>query len=360
MRLGRRRVDKNSRNLFPVPPHPTERSQDPLPPPRHPQGYFYYIFGFAFLVAVLTIIITIEVSIVCTYVQVGWGVWEGGVPDARDRLQRTSRPGPLAAGPLSAVRFHMCCTVCPCSCARSGDLSTHAPCRPSARRGALSVALSGCPLTPSPTLRSCVLRTTCGGGAPTTAAAPSPSTCSSTPWASWSTRCTSEGARTWARAPLLPQQRQGRVMVEPACSSVEAPTQCLTRWGARRGLESRVTLGERCPAPWAHATTGCCPRLSLCAHHPPVLRCAYGSPQRPALPHPVPSAALHRRSLTGFIPVVLYVSYMSLMVWCLFLAMGTIGFLSSFIFTYAIFNASKSVSGGGRRRTRCRAQQARA
>lgn len=35
------------------------------------QGYFYYIFGFAFLVAVLTIIITIEVSIVCTYVQVG-------------------------------------------------------------------------------------------------------------------------------------------------------------------------------------------------------------------------------------------------------------------------------------------------
>lgn len=34
-----------------------------------PQGFFYYIFGFAFLVAILTIIITIEVSIVCTYVQ---------------------------------------------------------------------------------------------------------------------------------------------------------------------------------------------------------------------------------------------------------------------------------------------------
>ncbi len=33
------------------------------------QGYFYYIFGFLFLVGVLTVIITIEVSIVCTYVQ---------------------------------------------------------------------------------------------------------------------------------------------------------------------------------------------------------------------------------------------------------------------------------------------------
>lgn len=33
------------------------------------QGYFYYMFGFLFLVAALTVVITIEVSIVCTYVQ---------------------------------------------------------------------------------------------------------------------------------------------------------------------------------------------------------------------------------------------------------------------------------------------------
>lgn len=33
------------------------------------QGYFYYIFGFLFLVGILTVIITIEVSIVTTYVQ---------------------------------------------------------------------------------------------------------------------------------------------------------------------------------------------------------------------------------------------------------------------------------------------------
>jgi transmembrane 9 superfamily protein 2/4 len=33
------------------------------------QGYFYYIFGFLFLVGILTTVITIEVSIVCTYVQ---------------------------------------------------------------------------------------------------------------------------------------------------------------------------------------------------------------------------------------------------------------------------------------------------
>jgi hypothetical protein len=42
------------------------------------------------------------------------------------------------------------------------------------------------------------------------------------------------------------------------------------------------------------------------------------------------------------LPVVLYLAYMGLLVWCLFLAMGTIGFLSSFLFTYAIFNAAKS------------------
>ncbi len=145
---------------------------------------------------------------------------------------------------------------------------------PNRPAGRMQLSTSGCPLTPSPTPRSCVLRTTCGGGAPTTAAAPSPSTCSSTPWASWSTRCTSEGARTRARAPLLPQRRHGLGMVKPACSSAEVPTQCLSCWGARRGFESRVTPGERCPAPWAHATTGCCPRLSLCARHPPALCCA--------------------------------------------------------------------------------------
>lgn len=54
-------------------------------------------------------------------------------------------------------------------------------------------------------------------------------------------------------------------------------------------------------------------------------------PPRPALP----------RRLSGILPVVLYLSYMSLCVWCLFLAMGTIGFLASFAFTWGIFNASK-------------------
>ena len=33
------------------------------------QGYFYYIFGFCFVVGALTVIITIEVAIVTTYVQ---------------------------------------------------------------------------------------------------------------------------------------------------------------------------------------------------------------------------------------------------------------------------------------------------
>lgn len=33
------------------------------------QGYFYYIFGFCFVVGALTVLITIEVAVVCTYVQ---------------------------------------------------------------------------------------------------------------------------------------------------------------------------------------------------------------------------------------------------------------------------------------------------
>lgn len=33
------------------------------------QGYFYYIFGFCFIVGALTVLITIEVAVVCTYVQ---------------------------------------------------------------------------------------------------------------------------------------------------------------------------------------------------------------------------------------------------------------------------------------------------
>ena len=33
------------------------------------QGYFYYIFGFCFVVGALTVLITVEVAVVCTYVQ---------------------------------------------------------------------------------------------------------------------------------------------------------------------------------------------------------------------------------------------------------------------------------------------------
>lgn len=40
--------------------------------------------------------------------------------------------------------------------------------------------------------------------------------------------------------------------------------------------------------------------------------------------------------------MVLYLSYSALMSWCLFLAMGTVGFLASFIFTVKIFEAVKA------------------
>ena len=47
-------------------------------------------------------------------------------------------------------------------------------------------------------------------------------------------------------------------------------------------------------------------------------------------------------NLSGILPVVLYLSYMCLMVWCLSLAMGAIGFLSSYIFTVKIFESVKA------------------
>lgn len=32
-------------------------------------GYFYYLFGFVFLIGLLTIIINCEIAVLCTYVQ---------------------------------------------------------------------------------------------------------------------------------------------------------------------------------------------------------------------------------------------------------------------------------------------------
>ena len=55
-----------------MPPQPAPPACCPNPAPFSPplprllQGYFYYIFGFLFLVAILTLVITVEVSIVCT------------------------------------------------------------------------------------------------------------------------------------------------------------------------------------------------------------------------------------------------------------------------------------------------------
>ena len=47
-------------------------------------------------------------------------------------------------------------------------------------------------------------------------------------------------------------------------------------------------------------------------------------------------------ALSGVTSMVLYLSYMGLSLWGLFLATGTVGFLSSFYFTYQIFSAVKA------------------
>lgn len=47
-------------------------------------------------------------------------------------------------------------------------------------------------------------------------------------------------------------------------------------------------------------------------------------------------------ALSGVVSVTLYLAYMGLILWALYLAMGTIGFLSSFVFVFKIFQAIKN------------------
>ncbi len=46
-------------------------------------------------------------------------------------------------------------------------------------------------------------------------------------------------------------------------------------------------------------------------------------------------------SLTGILPVVLFATYTGLIVFCLYLACGAIGFISSFWFVHAIFSSAR-------------------
>ena len=47
-------------------------------------------------------------------------------------------------------------------------------------------------------------------------------------------------------------------------------------------------------------------------------------------------------TLHGVIPVIIYLSYMSIIILGIYFAMGTIGFLSSYLFVYYIFKFVKS------------------
>lgn len=47
-------------------------------------------------------------------------------------------------------------------------------------------------------------------------------------------------------------------------------------------------------------------------------------------------------ALSGFLSMILYLSYMALLLWAIWLAMGAVGFLSSFYFTYQIFGSVKA------------------
>ena len=91
------------------------------------QGYFYYIFGFCFVVGALTVLITVEVAIVCTYVQLC----------AEDYLWWCA-PGPETPKPHSGPETP--CSVWWCapaeSCASLADMRmVLADCTPGATSG---------------------------------------------------------------------------------------------------------------------------------------------------------------------------------------------------------------------------------
>lgn len=46
-------------------------------------------------------------------------------------------------------------------------------------------------------------------------------------------------------------------------------------------------------------------------------------------------------TLAGTIPIFLYLSYMTILIVGVYLALGTVGFLSSWVFVYSIFSAIK-------------------
>jgi transmembrane 9 superfamily protein 2/4 len=51
---------------------------------------------------------------------------------------------------------------------------------------------------------------------------------------------------------------------------------------------------------------------------------------------------LSKDSLAGFIPVFIYLSYMSILIVATYLALGAVGFVASWLFIRFIFGAVKS------------------
>ena len=207
------------------------------------QGYFYYIFGFCFVVGMLTVLITVEVAIVCTYVQLC----------AEDYL-------------WWYAATH--CTT-PSACLRQ--------CLPAASCRTLNMDTQGCSSKQ-------YLRRAC---------------------------------------PVLSHPRHGSRRSISVFS-------CL--------LHKMRSFGPARPPDWGTAVCD----LSAAVH------CRWRSFHRGG------SMALYMglysvgflvntlHSLSGLVSVVLYLSYMGLVLWAIYLAMGTVGFFASFLFTYKIFGAVKA------------------
>ena len=136
----------------------------------------------------------------------------------------------------------------------------------------------------------------------------------------------------------------------PVTGPLPAPGACGACPPPARPDLPRLPAGLRLPLV-VHALPRRPRTLSLC---PPLHMC---SPSPPALPlPPLPAVGflvntLH--NLSGAVPMLLYVSYMGLVTWGIFLAMGTIGFLSSYLFTYSIFASVRTDKPRPTRRRCC-------
>lgn len=108
---------------------------------------------------------------------------------------------------------------------------------------------------------------------------------------------------------------------------------------------------EKAPCACRHSCCTCVPAARhLASCHAWCVRAQTGAPSPTAdggcLGIHCPALPRFACRLSATLPLVHYLTIVGLLAWCLSLALGSVGFLSSLTFTHAVFKASRSGAGG--------------